>query len=430
LNGPLINEEASATTGQKSWLQVADEYCFGPTSPTTLGVVRIVVGFLAFVNWSMIGIDWDAWFSERGYVPNWLGSLFLSQKTPFGFWTHWQVPRINVLNGITDPRLTIPFYILVIVAAILTSLGLFTRYAAFALAIGTITLHHRDSIILHGGDTVLRLATIYLAVSPCGKACSLDRLIGLWKNREPHGPIKVSFWSQRLFQYNLSLIYFTTLWLKWDGTKWRDLTATWYPSRLPEFYRFPVPEFFKSLLMTKVATLGTVTTEFLLGTLIFFPPARKWVILAGILMHAYIEYSMNIPLFSFLMYAMYLSFFEGHEFTGWAERMGLRMRKWHVEVRLPSGTKLTPRGVAFLSAIDPFKMVAYLPGMGASWAAARLDGTPIPVGKAIATRSAGSWIFAWMPGFLSKLVSQTLEPLPVEDSVPEVPIKRSGKKTR
>jgi hypothetical protein len=431
-NHPSASSEDS---GIKGWLKTADQYCFGMTSPTTMGLFRILVGILAFINWSMIGLDWDAWFSERGYVPSWLGALFFGRTSPVGFYTNWEIPRLNLLSGITDPRATIPFYILVLVAALFTSLGLCTRVASFLLAVGTITLHHRNGAILHGGDTVLRIAIIYTAISPSGRACSLDRLIALWKNRETHAPVRVSVWPQRLVQYNVALIYFTTLWLKMDGDKWRflpwttnSLTATWDPQRLAEFYRFPIPDFFRSLFMARVTTLGTIATEFLMGTLVFFPPARKWVLLCGILMHSYIEYSMNIPLFSFLMFTMYLSFYEGHEVSGWAERMGLRLRRWHVLIRLPSGMRLTPRAVAFLDSIDPFKMISYLPGDTSQWVANRIDGTPIAVSKAIATRSLGAWIFAWAPGTISKILSKSLEPSPEPE--PEPPVQASTRKRR
>jgi hypothetical protein len=406
-------------SGLRSWLRTADQYCFGFGSPTTLGVLRMLLGFLAFVNWVMIGLDWDAWFGERGYLPNWLGSLWFGQRSELGFHTNLQVPRLNLLEGVTDPRVTIPFYIGVIVCALLTCLGLWTRVTAFLLALGTVTLHHRSGAILHGGDTVLRFATIYLAVTPCGRACSLDRLIAIWKDRESHAPVRVSIWGQRLYQYNMALVYFTTLWLKWDGDKWRNgfvpslnaPVATYYPERLAEFYRFWVPDFLKSQVMAKITTCGTVIVEFLLGTLVFFPPARKWVLLSGLLMHIYIEYSMNVPLFAFLMVTLYVAFYDGHEIAGWAERWGLRLRRWHVTVRLPKGMELTPRGVAFLDVIDPLKMVAYLPGTGPSWSASRFDGTPIPVSRAIGSRSMGAWVFAWFPG-VSKKLDELVQPIP------------------
>lgn len=421
----------------RGWLRSADQYCFGLGSPTTLGVLRILIGFLAFTNWIMIGIDWDAWFSERGYVPDWIGSLYFGSKGPLGLYTHVLLPRLNLLEGVTDPRITIPFYIGVIVCAFLTCIGLGTRVSAFLLAVGTVTLHHRNGAILHGGDTVLRFATIYLAVTPCGRACSADRLIAIWRSRESHAPVLVSVWGQRLYQYNVALVYFTTLWLKWDGDKWRNAflpnlsapVATYYPERLAEFYRFPVPEFMRSQFVAKVSTMGTVIVEFLLGTLVFFPPARKWVLAAGILMHAYIEYSMNIPLFSFLMIALYLSFYDGNEIAGWAERVGLRLRRWHVTVRLPQGMELTPRGVAFLDVIDPLKVISYLPGTSPSWSAARFDGSQIPPWRAVATRSLGAWAFGWFPG-ASRLLDKCIRPVPVEEVELERPVSRRTRAER
>ncbi len=418
----------SPSPGIREWFKAADRYCFGPTSPTSLGLIRIFIGFLSLVNWLLIAVDWDSWFSERGYVPSWLGSLWFGERSPVGFGTGWTMARPNLLHGITDERITIPFYIGVVLCALLTCLGLWTRVSAFLLAIGTITLHHRSGAILHGGDTVLRIETIYLAVSPCGRACSLDRLIGLWKNREPHGPVLISAWPQRLFQYNVALIYLTTIWLKWHGDKWRwpAFNATWYTERLAEFYRFPVPEFMKSLWMARVMTLGTVIVEFSLGTIVFFPAARKWVLLGGLLMHVFIEYSMNIPLFEFLMLTLYLSFFEGHEVAGWAQRVGSRLRRWHVTVFLPGGMRLTPRAVAFWDAVDPFKMVFYMPGEGSSWSATRFDQRPLPAAFAIASRSMGAWIFAWIPRFVNRLLSRSLEPLPEPE--PEAVVERRPRK--
>ena len=78
-------------------------------------------------------------------------------------------------------------------------------------------------------------------------------------------------------------------------------TATWYPVRLAEFYRFPVPSFLNDLPIVYLTTYGTLIVEFSLATAVFFRPLRKYVLLAGVLLHGFIEYSMNIPFFSFLM---------------------------------------------------------------------------------------------------------------------------------
>ena len=90
-----------------------------------------------------------------------------------------------------------------------------------------------------------------------------------------------------------------------DGERWRNRTATWFPTHLPEFYRFWVPPFL-SLRMTPILTYGTLATELAPESFILCGP-HAMVLLAGIGMHSYIERSMNIPLFGFSMCAYYIS---------------------------------------------------------------------------------------------------------------------------
>lgn len=362
------------------------------------------MGSLIFVNLCLIAVDWEAWFGEGGYVPAYIGALFLQQSTPVGFGTGWELPRLNLLAGITDPRITIPFYIATTVCALLTALGLFTRVSSILLAIGIVTLHHRNAALLHGGDTVLRVMALYIAIAPSGRACSLDRLIALWRGRA--GALeRVSMWPQRLVTYNVALIYFTTVWIKFFGTLWKSGVATWYPARLNEFERFPVPAFLEDLPMVRVTTYGTLLTEFALATLVFFRPLRTPVVVAGILMHLYIEYSMNIPLFSFLMISTYICFYEGEEVSAWATRVGARLKRFQVTVRYPRGTRLQPHRAMFLDAVDPLKLVTYLPGEEAAW---KVDDSGNPYRRSF-TRSIGAWIWGWIPGLWRRTLAKSIE---------------------
>lgn len=301
-----------------------NRWMFGYGSPVAFGLFRALMGSLIFINLVMVGIDFDAWFSERGYVPwqvaeRWLGN-----------------PRFDLIGGVTDTRIVAAFYVLVTVAALFTALGLFTRPASIITALGILSLHHRNPIILHGGDTVLRACAVYLAVGPSGAACSLDRWLKLRKGKAPAIPEMVSMWPQRLVQYQVAVIYVTTVWAKWQGSHWRDGTATWYPTFLREFERFPVPEFMRHQPVLAITTYGTLLTELALGTLVFYRPFRKWVLLAGLLMHGYIEYSMNIPLFAFAMCSMYVTFYDGDEVSTW---WAMQKEKWGKRFgRGPAGT--------------------------------------------------------------------------------------------
>ncbi len=285
------------------------EWMFGYGNPTTLGLFRAVFGALVFINLAMVAIDFNSWYTETGYVPTalldrWGGGVF----------------RFNLLQHVTNSNVTAVFYGLTMLAALLTSLGLYTRVASIALLVGITSLHHRCPDILHSGDTLVRVMLLYVAVAPSGAALSLDRLFALRRGTAPAVPADVSLWPQRMMQIQVAIVYLTTVWHKSFGDWWLNGTATWYPPQLDEFDRFPVPHFFDLQPMIAITTYGTLLVELALGTLVFAKPLRKWVIISGLLLHAGIEYRMNIPMFSFIMCSTYMVFYEGRETAAWLKR--------------------------------------------------------------------------------------------------------------
>jgi hypothetical protein len=389
---------------EKGILASLDDFWFGHGSPTSIGVFRIFMGGLITINLLMILPDWQTWFSERGYVPAWLGRLWLGGNVPVLSSSDVALPRIDLLNGVTNPTVILTVYLLTLFFGFTTTIGLWSRFSTAALAIGLVSLHHRNAAILHGGDTVMRVMALYLALAPSGLACSVDRLIRLWKGKDTGEPILVSLWSQRLIMYNMALIYFTTTWLKWLGTLWKDGTATWFPARLAEFYRFPYPEFTRDQPMVQITTWATLAVEFSLATLVFYRPFRKWVLLSGILLHGWIDFTMNIPLFSFLMVSMYITFYDGEEVAAWFQRLGNKVSRFRATIHLPIGQRFDGRGVAFFDATDPLKLVTYVDGEGPELGAGEV--------RRSWTRSLGSWLFAWVPGVWRRLMLKALEPIP------------------
>jgi hypothetical protein len=369
---------------------------------------------LTLVSLLIMSLNWDAFFSEKGYVPEWLGRIFIGSRIPVGYGTNWTVPRLNIFSGMTDPRITIPIYVLICLSALFTALGLWTRVSSIILAVGLVSLQHRNAAILAGYDTVMRINCMYLALAPCGAACSLDRLFRLWKGRVPAQPVSVSMWPQRLIAYNLALLYLTTTWLKWGGGMWQDGTATYYPARLAEFYKFPVPDWVNGFPMVTITTYGTLVTEFALGTLVFFRPMRKTILILGILMHLHIELSMNVPLFSYLMVSTYITFYDGEEVSAWAKRLGQRLLKYQATIRLPLGMQLTTSGAGFLRAVDPFALITYEAGSQSQWQAETVNGIHSNPSRVILSRSVGSWLFGWFPGTWDKILSKAIEPIPIE----------------
>lgn len=388
-----------------------------------MGLFRIIMSSLIFVNLCMILTDFGAWFSEKGFVPERIGKTYMpnisTSGNVFGIPFHFRlpffgdtIPRINFLSGVSNDQITLAVYLLVMVATLLCAFGLWTRLTSIVMALGIVTLHHRNGLILHGGDTVIRISALYIALAPSGAACSLDRVIGIWKGRIQPGPVRVSVWVQRVLAYNVALIYFTTFWHKYGfGSHWRDMTATWYPARLHEFDRFPVPGFVNQLPFVYFSTFMTLVIELSLGTLVFYRPLRKWCLLGGIALHAFIDYSMNIPLFSYLMVTLYVAFYDGTEIDAWAKRLGARFAKSKVLVLLPQHMRLKVQHAAALEAMDPLELVDYQPGVSPSWEAT-VGGKEVGAFRASLARSVGAWPIAVVPYLWKRLLTNSLESVP------------------
>jgi hypothetical protein len=320
------------------------------------------------------------------------------------------LPKINLLSGITNPTWGQIFFIAVMVCAVLTMFGLWTRISTFLLAVGVVSIHHRTPMLLMGGDSVMRISCLYLALSPCGTVCSVDRLIALWKGKIQPVPVVVSLWTQRLVTYNVALIYVTTVWLKWYGFHWKAGDATYYTANLPEFFRFPVPYFLNTSPMYYVNTWGALLIEFMMGTLVFYRPLRKYVLAGGVILHGGIEYSMNVPLFGYFLVSCYIVFFDGEEVTAWFKRLGERLKRFRITVSSPADRKFKPGALAVLKAIDPLCLVTYSSGQGTELEVSRESDSQKLPRWSIFARSLGAWPFFAVPWIGTSLLRNSLEP--------------------
>ena len=371
-----------------------DRWMFGWGSPTSLGLLRIAVGFLAIFNQSFLAWQYQDWYSDSGFTPRWVSTRWLGELPKFAMDNSGRhdlaIPRVNLLATISDSRIMLGVLILSVVLSVLLMIGFWTKPVAISLSLLIISIQHQSPAILHGGDTVIRLLIMYLALSPCGLACSVDRLIGLWQGKIRPGPVIAPLWTQRVIQVNLAILYLMAVWTKWVGVTWQNGYATWYPNRLAEFERFWIPDFMRQYPIVPITTYGTLLVEFAMVSLVFYRPYRKWVLALGMGMHLFIEYSMNIPLFSWLMIIQYICFYGGEEVTGWADRMGDRLRKFQIGFSMKNKT---PGQVAAIEATDPFHLVNMDPQVTSSASV-----------TAAVVRSPGAWWICWIPGVARRIL--------------------------
>lgn len=297
------------------WSQI-DHAIFGWGSPTAIGLFRALMGAWAALSLLMLAAEFPLWFTEQGLIP----SAAAASGAEYAL-------HISVLSGVTDPTVTALVLVLAIVAALLTALGLFSRVATIALAILLVSIHHRVPFVLNSGDTLLRVSCIALAFAPSGAACSLDRWLALRKGIASGPPQAVSLWPQRFMQFQMVIVYGTTLWIKMRGELWRDGSAAYYPPQLADLARFPAPPWVDEAPFYQIATYGALAIELALCTLVFAKPLRKWVLLSGLLLHAVIEYRLTIPLFALIMTSLYVTFYSGEEIEAWWSRLCERFAK-------------------------------------------------------------------------------------------------------
>ncbi len=305
-----------------------NRFFFEPVSPLPIAVYRILFGLGVIANHVLLMPDLHAWFSDRGTISFATGgrlvggaglSLFaVLPPTAFWMWFVWALSFVT---------------------ALLVTIGLFTRTSSIVLFLTLVTLHHRNPVILNSGDTWFRIAGFFLMFSQAGAALSVDRLVRIARGKESGAPEARVPWAMRMIQLQLAFLYFHAFVWKAIGPMWLSGTAVYYTSRLSEFWRFPVPYVFEHMWTIKIWTWATLVVEFALGTLVWVKELRYWVLLAGLLMHLGIDYSMNIQLFAFVMVSAYVLFVAPEHL----ERAFAWMRaKWNAMTGFGTGRQAIP----------------------------------------------------------------------------------------
>lgn len=195
------------------------------------------------------------------------------------------------------------------------------------------SLQFRNLTIMNSGDSLLRIIGFLVMFAPTGAALSVDR----WRRAgrpfwefPAHAP-----WILRLLQIQVSVIYVTTVWEKLRGTYWNDGTAVSYALRLDDLVRFPLPGWFtESLVVANLLTFGTLAIELALGMLVWNARARPYVLGTGIILHVFIELTLDVGFFSFAIFVLYLAFVPADTMTAkllaaraWANERARRSRR-------------------------------------------------------------------------------------------------------
>ncbi|WP_020100636.1 HTTM domain-containing protein [Mycobacterium sp. 360MFTsu5.1] len=286
----MIAPVAMLRESGRSAVQGWRNFWFSMEPAYTLGIIRIAFGVLAFL-WSLeLGMDLYDKFSVNGIVPQPPTYEFL-----WGVFYRWPGDTA-LLAG----------WIVLMVASLVMIVGWHTKLATFLVFLMIMSFERRNPWIFNSGDGLIRILSLYLALSPCGAALSLDqrRHFGsFWSAQD----IKV--WPLRLMQVQISIIYITTVIAKLHGDTWQNGSAVSYTLRLDDMLLLPSPAWVStSPLIGNAMTWGTLLVEFSIGVLVWNKRWRTRVLIAGVFLHLTILLTMVVGFFSLAIFVLYLSF--------------------------------------------------------------------------------------------------------------------------
>jgi hypothetical protein len=341
---------ARLRSGGRSLVHRWNTFFFTPQSATPVALYRIIFGLLVIANLALLHGDWLTWFGANGLVrPETL------QKLSPGLNLHW---ALLVLQS--DTCIQSFFWVFLLFAVFLT-VGFQTRLSSVLVFLFLNAIIRRNFYITNGGDSLLRAMGIFLMFAPAGGALSVDRLLRLCRAEEGVEPKQYWPWAQRMMQIQTALVYISAFAWKSLGADWMNGTAIYYTSRLVEFQRFPMPTLESGLLL-RIATWSTLVIEFAVGVLVWVRKLRYWILLLGICLHLSIEYSMNIPLFQWIIMAGYVTFIDPADLSrswAWVQRRAAWLGD-PVDVLYDGCSIRSVRWVNVLHAIDIFARLRFV----------------------------------------------------------------------
>lgn len=277
-------------------------FWFKPESPLPVCVFRIVFTAVLLVYCALLYPDLMNWFGAHAISSPETSRQVLAPLGPPGMNIRALLPQGDV--GV------ITLFCFLVVAAICLGLGFCTRTSAVCVYLALATFQQQNSLLINGGDIFLKMSAFYLIFAPAGHRLSLDSI----RNARQRTKLKQALpadppgWAQRMFRFQIALIYFQAFWSKLDDPTWQDGSAIYYVLREHEFLRFPVAWISNSLWMCQSLTWGTLFIEAAMWSLVWFKETRYIALAGALVLHLGIEYTMNLPTFETLMIASLVLF--------------------------------------------------------------------------------------------------------------------------
>jgi hypothetical protein len=230
------------------------------------------------------------------YFP--AAELFADHPRPLS----WQW---SLLSGVEEPAAVRAALAVWVLAAVSLLAGAATRLGAAVAWLLSTSFAALNPDLLNAGDVVRGIVLLYLMLSPCGAAWSVD---AWWRHRRhpDQGAVQVYPWPLRLLFVQMVLIYFCNGLYKLFGPDWWSGRALYYVLGDVTLTRFsyeaaPIP-----FWLTRLLTWAVLAWEVSFPLLLCWRPSRLVALGFGVLFHLSLAVSMELGCFTLYMLCLYL----------------------------------------------------------------------------------------------------------------------------
>lgn len=274
-----------------------NRYWFQPVWLHSLGLVRFWFGVTLLLRMTDVTglwrIDqWRAGFPARPVFPS---AALGDWKMPYS-WLRWQ--------PWPEPWVTEWLETLLLIAALLMTIGLATRLSALVTATIFTYLFFLSQWNYYHHMLLFVIGLWVLALSPCGEHFSVDASArSALRPPRKHWRLPLS-----LLQVLVAAIYlFTVIW---------KFNPAWLTGQVMENFeaigavRGPFAPIMLRIFGHQGLSLGTLAVEGSLPVLLFIPATRRLAIWFGLILHLMIDATMAVNSYSYQMMVLYIAFIE------------------------------------------------------------------------------------------------------------------------
>lgn len=277
-------------------------FWFRPADTLTLGIMRVLTGWMLTYNLLVWGLDLRTFFSSDGVQPLDIIRRFYGNDGVYSF-----------LFYVPDEWLVTVHWSCVAIA-FLFCVGLGTRVTSILAWVITISYSQRVPVANFGLDQILGLLCMYLAIGPSGDSLSIDSWLRkrFQKRRLANAPPvkkKASAgMALRLIQIHVCVIYFWAGFAKLKGDSWWTGEAMWQVIANQEYQTLDLTWMASVPWLPYLIAHVTVAWEVFFCVLVWVPFFRPWMLLMGTCMHVGIGAFMGMWTFGLIMTFAYFSF--------------------------------------------------------------------------------------------------------------------------